>query len=90
MTTRHKHHRPAAGTGDRIALASACDRCAPMIGNPPAPEWAPGRHMAPVHASCVPALVAAGWVLTTYPHEPPDVVCAHYHAAWWQDGLPVP
>jgi hypothetical protein len=25
-----------------------------------------------------------GRVLTEYPHEPPDVVCAHYHAAYWQ------
>ena len=67
-----------------IAVASACTGCAGQISSPP--EWAPGRHMAIVHDHHVPELQALGWVLTEYPHEPPDVVCPHYHAAYWHDG----
>jgi hypothetical protein len=69
---------------DGIALASSCTSCAGQISNPPA--WAPGRHMAPIHASHMPELQALGWVVTEYPEEPPDVACPHYHAAYWQDG----
>jgi hypothetical protein len=69
---------------DGIAVASACDDCAAMIGG--GEQYAPGRHMAIVCDDCIPELTAAGWVLTTYPHGPPDVVCEHYHAAFWQDG----
>jgi hypothetical protein len=42
--------------------------------------------MAIVHDHHVPQLQTLGWVLTEYPHEPPDVVCPHYHAAYWHDG----
>jgi hypothetical protein len=56
-----------------IAVASACTTCAWLISSPP--EYAPGRHMAIVHDHHVPELQALGWVLTEYPHEPPDVVC---------------
>jgi hypothetical protein len=69
---------------DGIAVASACAGCAPLIGSPE--ECAPGRHMAIVCDDCIPELAAAGWILTEYPHEPPDIVCEHYHAAYWQDG----
>jgi hypothetical protein len=69
---------------DGIAAASACTACAGEISSPP--EYAPGRHMAIVHDHQVPELQALGWVLTEYPHEPPDVVCPHYHAVYWQDG----
>jgi hypothetical protein len=61
---------------DGIAVASSCTGCAGEIGMPP--EYAPGRHMALVHASHVPQLAALGWILTEYPHEPPDIVCPHY------------
>ena len=71
------------GTGTAFAFASACDGCAPLIGSPPAVD---GRRMAPVHVRCIPQLAALGWVLTEYPHEPPDIACPHYHAAYWQDG----
>jgi hypothetical protein len=39
--------------------------------------------MAIIHDHHVPEIAALGWVVTEYPHEPPDVVCAHYHAACW-------
>lgn len=69
--TRHKHP-------DAVAVASSCTVCAGEIGSPP--EYAPGRHMATVHASHVAALGALGWEVTRYPHDPPDVVCPHYAA----------
>jgi hypothetical protein len=69
-------------TGNGVAMASACDDCAWLISSPPA--WTPGRHMAPIHDSHVPELVALGWIVTDYPDEPPDVVCKHYHEAYWQ------
>lgn len=75
-TRRRQHAAP-------IAIASACDGCADRIGNPEA--WAPGRHMGVIHASHVPELEAEGWIVTRYPHEPPDVACFHYHAAHWQE-----
>jgi hypothetical protein len=68
------------------AIASSCTDCAWLISSPP--EFAPGRHMAPIHGQHVAELMAIGWVLTEYPHEPPDIVCEHYHAAYWQDGQP--
>jgi hypothetical protein len=67
---------------DGVAMASACGQCAWLISSPP--EFAPGRHMAPIHDSHVPELVALGWIVTDYPHEVPDVVCRHYHEAYWQ------
>jgi hypothetical protein len=84
--TRPRHpKRPARPHRmNGIAVASACDDCAHLIGSPPA--WDPGRHMEIIHDDHVPELQALGWVLTEYPHEPPDVVCAHYHAAYWQGG----
>jgi hypothetical protein len=63
---------------DGIAVASACTACAGQTSNPP--EYAPGRHMAIVHDHHVSELVALGWIVTDYPHEPPDVVCPHYAA----------
>jgi hypothetical protein len=68
---------------DGIAVASSCTSCAGEISTPP--EYAPGRHMALIHAHHMPELVARGWIVTTYPHEPPDVVCPHY-AALCADG----
>jgi hypothetical protein len=76
--TRHKR-RHADGT----AVASSCSACAGEIGTPP--QYAPGRHMGVIHAGHVGALVALGWEVTRYPHEPPDVVCPHY-AALCEDG----
>jgi len=73
-----------AAMSDGIAVASACGGCAPLIGDPA--EFAPGRHMAIIDGRHIPGLIAAGWVLTSYPHDPPDVVCSHYHAAHWHDG----
>ena len=70
---RRRHH-----SRDDIAVASSCASCAGEISSPP--EYAPGRHMAIIHASHVPGLVAKGWTVTDYPHEPPDVVCPHYPA----------
>jgi hypothetical protein len=67
-----------------VVVASACAACAPRIGSPP--EYEPGSHMGVIHASHVPDLEADGWIVTRYPHEPPDVVCVHYHEAHWQDG----
>jgi hypothetical protein len=76
---------PTSAAGEHpIAVASACGACAHVIGG--GKEWAPGRHMAIVHASHIAELVAAGWVLIENPHDPPDIVCSHYYAAWWQDG----
>jgi hypothetical protein len=72
---RHRHH-PA------IAMASSCDDCAHLIGDEPA--WAPGRHTAIVHLSHVGDLEALGWVLTNHGDEPPDIVCPHYHAMFWE------
>jgi hypothetical protein len=69
---------------DAIAIASACGDCATLISSPP--EWAPGRHMATICTAHAAELAARGWVVTEYPHEPPDVACPHYHAAYWQDG----
>lgn len=63
---------------DGIAVASSCTACAGEIGTPD--EYAPGGHMALIHAHHVPELVALGWTVTDYPHEPPDVVCPHYAA----------
>jgi len=63
---------------DGIAVASACIDCTGEIGTPP--EYAPGRHMALIHDQHVPQLVALGWTVTDYPHDPPDVVCPHYAA----------
>jgi len=34
--------------------------------------------MAIIHDHHVPELVALGWIVTEYPHEPPDVSCPHY------------
>jgi hypothetical protein len=65
-------------------IASACADCAPQIGNPP--ECEPGSHMGVIGASHVPELEALGWIVTRYPHEPPDVACIHYHQAHWRDG----
>ncbi len=42
--------------------------------------------MAFIHSSHVPEFAAVGWIVAEYAHEPPDVVCPHYHAAYWQDG----
>jgi hypothetical protein len=68
-----------------IAVASACSSgCAALIGNPEPSEH--GIRMSVVHASHIPELEALGWIVTRYPHEPPDVVCVHYHEAYWQDG----
>lgn len=67
-----------------VAVASSCAACAHEIGTPP--EYAPGRHMATVHAGHVPELAALGWEVTRYPHEPPDVVCPHYAALCAGDG----
>ena len=78
MTARRHRH-----SHDGIAVASSCTACAGQIGTPP--EYAPGRHMAIVHARHVPELVALGWTVTRHPHEPPDVVCPHY-AALCADG----
>lgn len=69
---------------DGIAVASACGECAGQI--PGADEYAPGQHMGIIHASHLPDLAALGWIITRYPHEPPDVACPHYHAANWHDG----
>ena len=73
-----------APSGPGIVVASACGECASEIGSPPGQS--PGSHMTVIHDSHVPGLTALGWVLIEYPHEPPDVVCPHYHAAHWQDG----
>lgn len=70
---------------DGIAVYSACTPCARQY-LPFSEESEPGRWMGIAHASHAAELVALGWVLTEYPHEPPDVVCEHYHAAYWQDG----
>lgn len=68
---------------DGIAVASSCTGCAGVIGSPP--EYARGKHMVIVHNHHVPELVALGWIVTRYPHEPPDVVCPHYAALWAED-----
>ena len=73
------HHQREA-----VAVASSCAACAVHIGDPP--EAAPGRHMAIIHAHHIPDLEAIGWIMTEVPHEPPDIVCPHYHAAYWQNG----
>ena len=79
---RHKRHRHTPGTGHRYALASACAECAHLIGNP---DPVDGIRMAPVHAACIPGLVALGWVLTEADDGgPPDIACQHYHQANWQ------
>ena len=76
-----------AGQHDGMAMASACGACADQIGSPPA--WAPGRHMAPVHAGCVPELRELGWILTADPDGgPPDIACPHYHRKYWRGGDP--
>lgn len=71
-----------------IAVASSCAQCAPLIGNPEETEPGSGWHMGVIHESHVAELAAAGWVVTDYPDEPPDVACQHYHAAFWRDGQP--
>jgi hypothetical protein len=83
MPLRRRHRRDPHDH-EPIAVASSCTDCAGHIGNPP--EAAPGRHMVIIHAHHIPELVAIGWIVTEVPHEPPDVVCPHYHAAYWQDG----
>jgi hypothetical protein len=79
---RPKRSRRHIGANAGIAVASACDACASLISG--GEQVAPGRHMGLIHTSHVPELVALGWILTEYPVDPPDVVCEHYHAAYWQ------
>ncbi len=59
-----------------IAVGSSCTQCAWLIGSPE--PYQPGYHMAIIHDHHVPELVALGWIVTEYPHEPPDVSCPHY------------
>jgi hypothetical protein len=72
MTTHHA-----------IAVYASCTPCAHRW-LPYADEYAPGRWMGIAHVSHAAEMIAIGWILTEYPDEPPDVVCAHYHAAYWQ------
>jgi hypothetical protein len=67
-----------------VAVAASCTGCAAEIGT--APEYAPGRHMAIVHASHVPGLEAKGWTVIGYPDEPADVICPHYGQLCADDG----
>jgi hypothetical protein len=60
-----------------IAVASGCGPCC-AAEVPSATEYAPGRRMGIICAADAAELVAAGWVLTENPHEPPDVACPHY------------
>lgn len=76
--TRRRQHAPGAG----IAVASACADCAGHIGSPEPSEH--GIRMAIVHDHHVAELEALGWIVTRYPHEPPDVACPHYHQANWR------
>ena len=67
-----------------IAVYSGCTPCA-SEHIPGADEYKPGRWMGIAHAHHAPELIAIGWIMTTYPHEPPDVVCPHYQALCDQD-----
>jgi hypothetical protein len=84
---RPKRHRPQRsrqhiGADAGIAVASACSECAGLILG--AKESVPRYVMGIIHDDQVPELEALGWIVTTYPHDPPDVACPHYHAAFWQ------
>jgi hypothetical protein len=72
-----------AHRGDGIAVATACDRCAHLIGSP---EPEDGIRMTIVHSACVPGLEGQGWITTPDGHGPDDVACAHYHAENWIGG----
>jgi hypothetical protein len=66
-----------------IAVASASEDCAHLIGNP---EPESGIRMTLIHTSHIPELEAQGWITTHYRHQPPDVVCLHYHLEHWEGG----
>ena len=62
-----------------VVLAWSCGPCRNVSTY--GEEYAPGRwSLGPMHTSHVPGLVAAGWEVTTYAGEAPDVVCPHYAA----------
>jgi hypothetical protein len=82
---RPQRSRRHIGANAGIAVASACKECGWVIHDAKEIEGRPGYVMALIHDHHVPELVALGWVLTEYPADPPDVVCEHYHAAFWQD-----
>jgi hypothetical protein len=82
----HKHRRRGRPI-DRyhgLAVASACDGCAHLIGNPDPSE--DGIRMALIHTSHIPELEAQGWITTHYRHQPPDITCLHYHLEHWEGG----
>jgi hypothetical protein len=82
---RPKRSRQHPGPGSGIALASACDACAHLIGNPEPSEH--GLRMTMIHASHIPELEAEGWVTTPAPDGgPPDCTCIHYHLQHWEGG----
>jgi hypothetical protein len=83
---RRRPRRPRRHIGAHagIAVASACDGCAWVIGG--GEETSPGYVMGIIHGHHVPELVALGWILTEYPAHPPDVACLHYHLQHWEGG----
>jgi hypothetical protein len=71
-----------------VAVAAACAECAQVIGGGEAMDSRPGCVMGIIHIGHVGELEAIGWVLTPDiedPAGPPDIVCRHYHAKYWED-----
>jgi hypothetical protein len=82
MTRKHRGPGRPIDRYHGIAVASACEDCAHLIGSPEPSEH--GIRMALIHTSHIPELEAQGWITTRYRHEPPDITCLHYHLEHWE------